>query len=343
MFYLYLDRKFVKFFTPERAERLDFNQGSFDPQQFEEWIGPLLGTKVGSESQGIIILSKGLVFGKQFSVDRPEQTEEEIQVFLQGLAIPPERIAKLKVYGENLLLLAADKSFYKPLVSLCQKIGLPVAAVIGENVLGEDAVSENLDWVMIQGYLSRISGGLRKYDFLKIESGFIKPTSYRLKTEASKGGLGRKAVKLAVVGGVLILLALGAYFGWMQRSLWQKFTASQPETEAAVPPPSEPTPTPTVKPLAKEEVKIQILNGSGVRGEAAKISGLLQKIGFADIKTGNYSGQKISSTSAQFSSKVPSGLRQEITSQLATLFSKVFTAESTPSGAFDVVITTSKP
>lgn len=53
-------------------------------------------------------------------------------------------------------------------------------------------------------------------------------------------------------------------------------------TPTAVPP--TPTPTPNFK---KEEVKIKILNGSGVKGKATEIKEILRKKGYAEILTDN--------------------------------------------------------
>jgi len=53
-------------------------------------------------------------------------------------------------------------------------------------------------------------------------------------------------------------------------------------TPTAVPP--TPTPTPNFK---KEEVKIKILNGSGVRGKATEIKEILRKKGYVEILTDN--------------------------------------------------------
>ncbi len=53
-------------------------------------------------------------------------------------------------------------------------------------------------------------------------------------------------------------------------------------TPTVIPP--TPTPTPNFK---KEEVKIKILNGSGVRGKATEIKDILRKKGYAEILTDN--------------------------------------------------------
>ena len=48
--------------------------------------------------------------------------------------------------------------------------------------------------------------------------------------------------------------------------------------------PPTPTPTPNFK---KEEVKIKILNGSGVKGKATEIKGILKDKGYSDLVTDN--------------------------------------------------------
>ena len=48
--------------------------------------------------------------------------------------------------------------------------------------------------------------------------------------------------------------------------------------------PPSPTPTPNFK---KEEVKIKILNGSGVKGKATEIKEILRKKGYVEILTDN--------------------------------------------------------
>lgn len=59
---------------------------------------------------------------------------------------------------------------------------------------------------------------------------------------------------------------------------------------------SKPTPTPTSKPTAtptptimvnKAEIKIKILNGSGVKGKASEVKEILQQAGYEEILTGN--------------------------------------------------------
>lgn len=49
------------------------------------------------------------------------------------------------------------------------------------------------------------------------------------------------------------------------------------------------TPTPVPVKLDLSKLKVQVLNGSGVKGKAAKVAGILEGLGFGDITTGNSS------------------------------------------------------
>lgn len=52
-------------------------------------------------------------------------------------------------------------------------------------------------------------------------------------------------------------------------------------------PTREPTPTEAPIAVAKEELKIRVLNGSGTSGVAGKVATLLKEAGYTDVSTGN--------------------------------------------------------
>jgi hypothetical protein len=63
-------------------------------------------------------------------------------------------------------------------------------------------------------------------------------------------------------------------------------TASPTLTPTAEPTVAPPTPTPTIE-VKRGEIKVRILNGTGVRGQAAGISQLLSKKGYTSVTLGN--------------------------------------------------------
>ncbi|MGI5826423.1 MAG: LytR C-terminal domain-containing protein [Patescibacteria group bacterium] len=96
-------------------------------------------------------------------------------------------------------------------------------------------------------------------------------------------------VKFLLIGlGVLVLAAtlIGAIYLYTKKD--SKDSPSLVEPVASQPTPVESMPEPTPSPsLERSELKIKILNGSGVSGLAGKAKDLLEDKGYGEIATGN--------------------------------------------------------
>lgn len=108
---------------------------------------------------------------------------------------------------------------------------------------------------------------------------------YRRQVSLPKIKMPRKEVFLFVGSFVIsfLLFVLISKFGGNIKI--PNFMAKK-EVIVATPTPLPPTPTPTPS-FKKEEVKIKILNGSGVRGKATEIKEILRKKGYVEILTDN--------------------------------------------------------
>jgi hypothetical protein len=85
-----------------------------------------------------------------------------------------------------------------------------------------------------------------------------------------------------VIGGLVV----GGFFYYKSK------VGSQPKEDTSRAPQATSTPEATSTPTPAEEVKldslkVNILNGSGIPGEAGKVQALLEEGGFADFETGN--------------------------------------------------------
>ena len=86
-----------------------------------------------------------------------------------------------------------------------------------------------------------------------------------------------------IVIGVLVLIGGGIFV--YQRAMSKKETDPVPATEVAEPTEApEATPTPE---LARADLKIQVLNGSGVAGTAGEAQEFLEGLGYEDVATSN--------------------------------------------------------
>lgn len=101
---------------------------------------------------------------------------------------------------------------------------------------------------------------------------------------------------------------------------------------------STPTPTP-IETVDKKAVSVQILNGTGIIGEAAYLEGKLNDLGYTSVKIGNASKQDYEATQVAFSSKLSSAVIDEITKELEKIYKKVETTKSS-SPSYDVEIIT---
>jgi len=94
-----------------------------------------------------------------------------------------------------------------------------------------------------------------------------------------------------------------------------------------------PTPTPTEAPVNRDEISIEILNGTGIPKEASYLEGQLTSLGYSDIEAGNASEQDHTATEVVFGSGVADTIRDEIVKKLEEIYKDV---ESRTSGSLDV-------
>jgi hypothetical protein len=140
---------------------------------------------------------------------------------------------------------------------------------------------------------------------------------------------------------VLILALIGG-------GVWYMFFRA-PEEEIIDEPVSTPTvaevissPTPTVEAVNKADIKIQILNGSGVVGAAGKAQSALTAVGYTGIEVGNADSYTYKTTVVAFGDTVPEPVKQEITTELEKIYGKIDTKPNT-STKYNVVITIGYP
>jgi hypothetical protein len=89
----------------------------------------------------------------------------------------------------------------------------------------------------------------------------------------------------------------------------------------------------------KSEVEIEVLNGTGISGEAGFLQSKLEALGYDDISAGNASSSDNETTIVNFSTSLDSTLVSEITKLLEDTYSEVETKTS-GSLSVDVQITT---
>ncbi len=101
------------------------------------------------------------------------------------------------------------------------------------------------------------------------------------------------------------------------------------------------SPTPTVE-VSRERIRIQVLNGTNIPQQAAKVKGELERLGYSDIEIGNAESQNYTITQVTFSPDVHQLLKDEILQKLESLYAEVKVNTSAIRG-FDIQIITGYP
>lgn len=134
---------------------------------------------------------------------------------------------------------------------------------------------------------------------------------------------------------ILISLLVGAF-------LYLQKTGSQvKQTPISVSP--TPTPSPTSQPVKLDLTKynVEILNGSGIPGDAAKAKTVLEKEGFTTVNTGN-ALQLENNTIVAYSNALPENEIGSLTDLLKGNFPSATFLEATPSASYNIIITIGK-
>lgn len=100
-----------------------------------------------------------------------------------------------------------------------------------------------------------------------------------------------------------------------------------------------PSATQTPEAVDKEEVTIEVLNGTGTTGDASYLQGKLKSLGYTEIETGNADEQDQTITTVTFSDTLDEENKKEIQEELESLYEDV-TVKTSSSLDFDVSIVT---
>ncbi|HJY98950.1 MAG TPA: LytR C-terminal domain-containing protein [Patescibacteria group bacterium] len=148
--------------------------------------------------------------------------------------------------------------------------------------------------------------------------------------------------KTLLIVGILILVGiLGFVIYKSASSSNEEITVEPTPFENLATPSGEESATPTATPAAdREEVSIQIQNGTGIAGEAAYLQTQLAALGYKDIKVGNASSQNATATEVTFAKSLDASIVSEITQKLKSIYTEVKTTTSSSTTTFDVVIIT---
>lgn len=161
------------------------------------------------------------------------------------------------------------------------------------------------------------------------------------------GGKKSGGAKTLLIVGILVLVAILGFVIYKSATKKSTDNSTQPSPYDYMTTPSSDqgvtpvTPAPVASPAAsvdKSNIKIQVLNGTGISGEAAYLKTQLINLGYKNVEVGN-SASTVTATAATFSSTLDARVVTEITQKLSSIYQTVTTSTSA-SKTFDVIIVT---
>lgn len=320
-----------------------------DVPGFEKSISQFL-TQIGLKKEKVlVVLSDEIVFQKTIPVISGEQMEKMIQDFLSSIPFNAQKVSFKKIASESeLIIFSVNKDFYRSVQTVLENMGFTLSAVVPISVFKERLTIE--DEVLNPSLVGKILSKkdlIKAADFLSDAQGQIKPSVFH------------KSFPLIylLIFGVLLISAVSFWgavsFGYIDNPLNFFSKDKKADKNIASQKPAEATPTASEKEstastkeatesskLKKEDITIQILNGSGIEGQASALKEQLESLGFTNIETGNAGGTPAKETTVIFTSKVSSDILDQILAELEETFESVSSQEETEVAEFDIIITT---
>ncbi len=219
--------------------------------------------KLDLKSLGVrLVIGSEMVFEKALGKWRKEMVKE-IETYLSEINLEKDEVwIKINRIGAEVKAVVVPKRLVEVVEEALVSEGVRVEQTISEGEL-EMSVEERAKQNQILELLKEIKSKADK--------------SFRGEVGNAWGKFFLGVVALLVVG-------VGVFSLWQ----WNETTRENTNQPAEVVPTATPSPTPTPTPMPK--LRVKILNGTGVTGQAGEIAAKLNGEWLGEVTTGNYPG-----------------------------------------------------
>ncbi len=307
--------------------------------EMRKTLKKLLATEIPSTFRNremLVVLGGKLLYQKAFLLAEETVGEEDKEAFYVDLPIEAQDLARKTITTEHkVYLLGTDKSYYEAILDNCENVSsvLPLS-LFTDDTLVDELTREQREDIYKNTSLYEIGDFLSNNPFTSTSGDSVtesSPTEQIVITESSFNVAG-----LVRLLGLSLILGAVFFAGFVfldQRNDNSPKNANETSL----------TPTPTVveeSGVAKEELTIQILNGTGTAGQAGAVESLLSEADFDNIEVGNAQDQDTTVTEVLVNAKVTEVVQADLTEILESYFTKVEITQQDDQTDFDIVITT---
>ncbi len=278
--------------------------------------------------ESVIVIGSGILF--QHAV--PKDVKEDINEFYASLPFGQNSIVKKEIETDTKkYYLATNKDYIDTFIMVAENFKAAISAAIPLSLftdkvdrkeLSDDLLTEirnNTNLFHAGDFLQEMDGKskpVQSYVEEKNEN-MSEPISMKnsspvsLKSGWSKGGI----LFFFFLVLLSVAVAVGGYF-----FLSNMNTQS---SSSATPTPTVPAATPTPTPVEKEDLTVEVLNGTGTPGQAGKIKAIIEDLEYSEVETGNADIEDAEDTSVTFSSRVSKTQQEEVINALEEVFETI--------------------
>lgn len=326
-----VNNKSVELIVSDKSKKIEFpsdvvqNQEISNNRKYIGMVTNFFNENNLVEEKVTILLSQEILYEKKISFSSQEEEEKGILDFLNTIPFENNKISFLKIPDDGSeTIIAVNKELYTYLLDVCLDMKLKVEAVFPIKALGEiekDAVS----WKVIPSKLEKIENS-SPYNFLIEAQGYVSSTSI-------KKYLIIALIFLLVTG----LVAGGFYLLRLRGTQINKNQLTESKITTKANQANETTSSGSL--LPRNQLSVEILNGTGTPGLAANLREQLLKLGYTIVETGNFEGTGSADTKVSFDKAISPDNQNEIINLLQKTFSNVISTESGQLNFNAVIIT----
>lgn len=345
--FIYFQKNSLTLLLPDLAKKLHYssevldNLEILDKEKFIDLTVSFIRECNLQDQKVTVVLADDYLSGTEISLQQPEQAEEEYKAFLKTVPFDSEELVKIKLYEKDRLwVVVASKKLSQTIKEALERAGWEIEAVVPEYVFDGKLKEEEIEFEIIQKKINLL-GSLNKYNFLKLPESIGERPQIRLAhTMEKRNSLWPGFTGIGVLLLVVLVVAVLIYTDIFKAPFLKKEVKSDNKVVIQPSPTVLPTPT-TPAEKKKEDLKIQILNGSGISGQAGKIKKHFENLGFVNIETGNADQKENGNSIAYFGPNVTSETAGEILVELKKSLPKL-EDEASPSAIVDIQIITKR-
>ncbi|MDE2025662.1 MAG: LytR C-terminal domain-containing protein [Patescibacteria group bacterium] len=356
MTYFVLTNNSLQVFSKSTQASLSFPpevirfQEILDRKAFETLVKNFFA-KAGS-GESVFFLADEVVYSQSKENATVSNVEEQARAFFEKIPFQQDFLAKKVIrLKKQTFFFATHRDYFTTIIKIVKSFGWDIKYIVPlplfQSLLqGKQLTYSLLANIVKNKHILEAADFSQEYvleedkDFSEEPEDTIPDEPVDSKTSFSL------PVRTQYIVAIVCLLCFGAALYFSYPIL---FPAPVRKTTTKITPTVTRVPSPTLTPVStpsafldKSAIRIEVLNGSGIAGQATVIKNDLVGLGYSQIDTGNATVTSQSSV-VSFSSVVAPSLQDQIVQELKKSLETVTAEKVATSDTYDIVITTGNP